>query len=58
MAVWAARFLKAYLYELGVYDARIWFAAVAALLVASLGGAVIPAARASRADPVRALRVD
>jgi hypothetical protein len=58
VAAWAARYLKSSMYEMGVYDVRLWLVAAAALLVAAGIGAYLPAARASRIDPVRALRVD
>jgi ABC-type antimicrobial peptide transport system permease subunit len=58
MSAWAARYLQSSMYQMGVYDARLWLAAAAALLIAAGAGAVIPAARASHIDPVKALRVD
>jgi ABC-type antimicrobial peptide transport system permease subunit len=58
VAVWAVGFVEAYVYELSVYDARIWIAAVAAVSATALIGALVPSLRATRVDPVRALRVE
>jgi predicted permease len=58
LAAWLVRFLESYLYELSVYDARVWGAAIAVVTATTLAGALIPSWRASRVDPVRALRVD
>jgi ABC-type antimicrobial peptide transport system permease subunit len=58
MSAWAARYLRAEMYQMGVYDPRLWLAAAVAIVAATAAGAFIPAARASRVDPVQALRVD
>ena len=58
MAAWAVGFLKGYLYHLSVADPRIWGAAAALIVLTAWLGAFLPAMRASRIDPVRALRVD
>jgi predicted permease len=58
LAAWAVRFLQAYLYELTIYDARVWAAAVLVVSATALGGALVPAWRASRLDPMRALRTE
>ena len=58
LAAWLVRFLESYLYELSVYDARVWGVATAVVTATTLAGALIPSWRASRVDPVRALRVD
>ena len=39
------------------YDWGAWTAAVVALLCVTVAGAIVPAVRASRIDPVKALRV-
>lgn len=57
-AAWLVRFVTSYLYEISVYDTRSWAMAIAALLFVAGLGALLPAARASRIDPVRALRVE
>jgi ABC-type antimicrobial peptide transport system permease subunit len=41
-----------------VYDARLWIAAVIAIMLAASIGTGIPAWRASRVDPVQALRTE
>jgi ABC-type antimicrobial peptide transport system permease subunit len=58
IAAWAVTFLQAYLYELTIYDARVWVTAVLVVSATALGGALIPAWRASRLDPMRALRTE
>ena len=57
-SVVAVRVLRAWMYEMSVYDAPT-FAAVAALLgVVALVASWLPARRASRVDPMLALRVE
>jgi len=58
VAAWAVGFVKGYLYEITVSDPRIWASATALILVTALVGALVPALRASRIDPLKALRVD
>ncbi len=58
IAAWAVGFVESYVYQLSVADPRIWMAAAALILVTAGLGALLPAVRASRIDPVRALRVD
>jgi predicted permease len=58
LAAWAVRFVKASLYELTTYDPRVWIVAVLLILITAVLGTIIPAARASRVDPVKALRID
>jgi predicted lysophospholipase L1 biosynthesis ABC-type transport system permease subunit len=58
LSAWAVQFVKAYMYELTAYDARLWIAAVIAIVLAASMGTAIPAWRASRVDPVQALRTD
>jgi ABC-type antimicrobial peptide transport system permease subunit len=58
LAAWLVRFLESYLFELSVFDARVWGVAIAVVTATTLGGALIPSWRASRVDPVRALRVE
>ena len=57
-AAWAVRYVSAYLYETPLSDPLIWFTSVAILFSVALVGTLIPAARASRVDPVKALRVE
>jgi putative ABC transport system permease protein len=58
LAAWLVRFVSTYLYKMTVYDLRAWAAAIAVLLIVAIAGALLPAWRASRIDPVRALRVE
>jgi putative ABC transport system permease protein len=58
VTAWAVRFVEAYLYELTVFDPRVWGAALLAVVAVSILGAVAPALRASRVNPVVALRED
>jgi hypothetical protein len=58
ISVWAVRFVRGYLYEITPYDPRVWAAAIAVIVLTALAGTVIPSWRASRTDPVVALRVE
>ena len=55
---WAVGFVKQYVYEITVYDARVWTIAIATMAIVALVGVLVPARRASSIDPVRALRVE
>jgi ABC-type antimicrobial peptide transport system permease subunit len=55
---WAAGAVRLSLYGFTKTDWRLWTIASGIVLAASLLGALIPAFRASRVDPVRALRVE
>jgi predicted lysophospholipase L1 biosynthesis ABC-type transport system permease subunit len=55
---WGTEFVASYLYETEPTDALAWACAAAAVLVVAAVGAAVPARRASRIDPVRALRVE
>jgi predicted permease len=57
-AWWATAFVTSYLYETEPTDVLAWAAAAIVVLIVAAIGAVVPARRASRIDPVRALRVD
>jgi ABC-type antimicrobial peptide transport system permease subunit len=57
-AAWAVGFLRAYLYEITVYEPRVWGVAVAVVIATALAGVMVPAWRASHVDPVRALRTE
>jgi len=57
-AVWAVRAIASYLYEMSAYDWRAWSVAVGVLLVMTMTAALVPSFRASRVDPVRALRTE
>jgi putative ABC transport system permease protein len=57
-ALAAARLLRAQLYEVSVTDAGIYAVVVAVTAGVALVATVIPARRATRLDPVTALRVE
>jgi ABC-type antimicrobial peptide transport system permease subunit len=58
IAAWLVRYVETYLYKTPLYDPIAWAGAVAVLLMVVGTGALVPAARASRVDPVRTLRVE
>jgi predicted permease len=58
VAIWAVQLVRGYLYQLTVADPRIWIAAVALIVAMALIGALVPALRASRTQPVVALRAN
>ena len=58
LAIWAVRFVRAFLYKLDVYDPWIWAAAITTVLATATIGTLLPALRASKVDPVKALRAD
>ena len=58
VSAWTVRFLKSYLYQLTVYDLRVWIASVGLILAVAAMGALIPSWRASRTNPVAALRME
>ena len=43
---------------MSVYDIRAWAFAAAVLLVVTFVAALVPSLRASRIDPVKALRIE
>jgi ABC-type lipoprotein release transport system permease subunit len=56
LAVWAGRIIRERLYGLGPYDAKTLIVCVAVLAAVALVASWAPARRASRVDPVDALR--
>ncbi len=58
VAAWAGQFIGAYLYRFQPSNPRLWTMAVGAVITAALAGTLIPAWRASRVDPVQALRAE
>jgi ABC-type antimicrobial peptide transport system permease subunit len=52
------RFVSAYLYKTPTYDPWAWGAATAVLLAVAMVGALIPARRAGRVNPVQALNAE
>ncbi len=57
-AAWSVRLMQPYMYKVSVYDPVAWTAAIGLLLATSTIGVLIPALRASRTDPVKALRAE
>ena len=57
-AAWAVGFVEGYLYQLTTTDPRIWITATALILAMAAVGTLIPAIRASRVDPLQALRTE
>lgn len=55
---WLVRLMRSYMYKTSVYDPVVWGGAAALLLIVAATGALIPALRASRIDPVKALRIE
>jgi predicted permease len=58
IAAWAVTLVRGYVYQLSVADPRIWIAAIALILITAGTGALLPAMRASRIDPLKALRIE
>ena len=57
-AVWLGRLAESMLYELKGWDPSVLVAAGMALMLVALGAGFLPAYRASRIDPMRALRYE
>lgn len=58
ISAWAVGFVRAYLYAITPTDPRAWAAAIALVCLTSGVAALLPAIRASRVDPVKALRAE
>jgi predicted permease len=58
LGLWSVRPAAPFLYKTGVYDPAAWAASIAVLLSASIIGILLPGLRASRLDPVVALRAE
>jgi putative ABC transport system permease protein len=54
----AVRVLRAWMYEMSVYDAPTFVAVSLLLGIVALVASWLPARRASRVDPIQALRAD
>jgi predicted permease len=57
-ALGAAKLLAEYLYGVSPYDPRAYFEVAAILAISALAAAYLPARRATRVDPLNALRVE
>jgi ABC-type antimicrobial peptide transport system permease subunit len=57
-AVWAGRAAKSLLYQMEGYDPLVLAGSVVLLALVALGAGFIPAHRASRIDPMLALRYE
>ena len=55
---WSVKLIETFLYRITAHDPRAWLASAAIMLSTALAGALIPAWRATRVDPVRALRIE
>lgn len=58
MAAWMVPLLSAHVYQISVYEPRLWGAAIIVVLAMTLLGALIPSMAASRVEPITALRTD
>ena len=58
LSVAAVRVLRAWMYEMSVYDAPTFAAVAALLIVVALVASWLPARRAGRVDPAQALRAE
>jgi predicted permease len=57
-AAWTVQVVSRYLYQVTEFDALLWGAAIGLILLTAAAGTLIPALRASRINPVEALRVE
>ncbi len=57
-ATGVAKLLADYLYGVSPYDPRAYFAVAAILAISGLAAAYLPALRATRVDPLSALRIE
>ena len=57
-AVWSVQLLSALLYQISVYDPRLWAAGILVMLAMTLIGALIPSLTATRVEPITALRTE
>ncbi len=52
------RATRGYLYEVTPYDPRVWAAAIVVIVATTAVGTWIPSWKASKTDPVKALRAE
>jgi predicted permease len=57
-AIWAGRLAQATLYQMQGHDPTVLLTSVALLALVALGAGLLPAVRASRIDPMKALRYE
>jgi predicted permease len=57
-AAWSVRAIASYLYQTSAYDWSAWTVAIIVLLSVTSIAVLLPSLRASRVDPVRALRAE
>ena len=55
---WFVQSVRGSLYRFDGYEAEIWILAIVVVLFVGTSGALIPAIHASRADPLKALRIE
>ena len=58
ISAWAVALVEKYVYQITTHDARVWAAAAALIITTAAIGALVPAVRASRTNPVQALRLE
>jgi macrolide transport system ATP-binding/permease protein len=49
----AVKFVESYLYQLTIYDSRVWAITVGLIVATAVLSGLIPLLRASRADPIK-----
>jgi putative ABC transport system permease protein len=58
VSAWAVRALQGYLYGVTVYDGVAWLTATSVIIATAALGTLLPSVKASRVNPVQALRVE